>query len=314
MLNTHEGDASRRLSVAVVAYKTDPALLTRCLDSIDAAGKDFADNVEIIVHDNSGDDSLEAKFKSRTDVWIASGNVGFARAANECVRVASGAFVLLLNPDAAVSPGALDCFVKSSSFEDAPSVLCGWLVDSEGEVQVDAMTYWVFSGARFARRRRESARLTRLGKREVLVPIQKVSGGACFARKSILEELGPYDERYFLYGEDADFSRRATQKGLRLYAVPAARVSHQAASSQAVFSTLVESARADAAVRLSAYQSTYLVSLLFRLEFLVVTLLGLLIPERRTSSGTRLARLRRLQVLVKWGLSRDLEVWTPRNE
>ena len=308
------------ISVCVIAFKTSPVLLRMCLDSVDKALAAYGESSEILVQDNSGDTSLQVQFGRRASEWVVSENVGFARAANGCVQRARGRYILLLNPDACLESNSVQAFMDAyECLRDTCQVadndrdqilLGGWLVTDSGDVQVDALTYWVFSTSRLMKRRWRARRLERESS-NTFIAVDKVSGGACFAQKESLIKLGPFDERYFLYGEDADMSRRAIKGGFRLFAVPAARVLHKAASSQATHSELVELARADAAIRQSSYNCTYAVSLAFRVEFAIITVLGALAPARKTSSGSRQTRIARLRTIVWWGTHRDREAWRP---
>ena len=298
------------VSVGIVVYNTDPSLLAECIDSVHTQrGCDLGD-VEIVVHDNSANENLREQFRSKVDVWVSSSNVGFAAAANRCVELASHEWVLLLNPDARLGTEALQRLAHMVTRDKSAGdrLYCGWLISGQ-RVQVDAMMLWIFSLSRLVRRPWYRRRLEREAER-VTVEVQKVSGGACFGARSTMIALGPYDDRFFLYGEDADMSVRARRKGLALVAVPGVRVAHRAASSQATHSSLVEAARADAAIRLSAYRLGRAGSYLFRLEFLVVTVLGVFLA-RRTSSRSAAARLQRLTVIRQWGLRMDVPKWDP---
>ncbi|MFE0748291.1 glycosyltransferase [Gordonia sp. NPDC058843] len=291
-------------------YNTDPALLKECINSIRSQQGSEVGDVEIVVHDNSSSQDLFDQFRGAVDVWISSPNVGFAAAANRCVELARHEWILLLNPDARLGDGALHRLASLATRDMAAGdrIYCGWLISGQ-RVQVDAMMLWISSLSRVVRRAWYRRYLERRSGRDA-VEIQKVSGGACFGSRSTLLALGPYDSRFFLYGEDADMSARARHSGIALMAVPGVHVTHSAASSQASHSALVEAARADAAIRLSAYRLGRVGSYLFRFEFLLVTLLGAVLAARTSSKSAR-TRLKRLLVMRQWGLRMDLPKWDP---
>ena len=298
-----------KISVCVVLFHTEFELVQRCLASVRSSTLTSDTELEIIVVDNSTDDKLRAPFHHLANRWIHSGdNVGFGIASNTAVKAASGDLVLFLNPDAEISPNALSELASLINATNEKRLLCGWLI-SDGQVQVDAMMHWWSSTGRLIRRRLYRKYLADAASLP-LVQIQKASGGALFGNRSDLIGLGPFDERFFLYGEDADLSVRAQSKGFKLYGVPSAVVQHIGASSQASHSVLVEQARTDAAIRLTSYHLPRLLSILCRLDLAVITAFGL-VPGLGRSSGNKAARTARFSELRRWSIARDRPVFHP---
>lgn len=295
-----------RTDVIVVLFDTERELIDKCLSSIDRARRHAGIDGTTVLFDNG----------STKDVSVSPGpdhisrrseiNLGFGAAMNRAIKYSTAETVLLLNPDAELSTEAL------ANFEYAhrafPTALLGGWLQKGSSVQVDAMLNWVFSVDRLARRRSYSRYLLEHEGTPV-VAVQKVCGGALFASRELLQQYGPFDERFFLYGEDADLSRRASGDGVPLFAVPTARVLHAAASSQVHHGELVERARADAAIRLGAYHLPMFLSYVQRIELGLITLLGLLAP--RTSSSTRMIRLARFREILAWGVKRDRPKFSP---
>ena len=298
---------NRIVTVAIVTFRTERKLFEECVASARRAAERAGVEIEVLVADNSDDDHF-ANLRESADRWIDMGeNAGFARASNNAVANAKGEYVLLLNPDAALEVDALAQLLAAS--EQYPGALfCGWLT-AYGRTQVDAYLRWWTSTGRFVRRGRYRKYLDAAATNS-LVPVEKVSGGALFGRRDLLQALGPFDDRYFLYSEDVDLSFRAGRSGVRLFAVKGARVSHQASSSQASHSALVESARTDAAIRLNSYHLPYPIALATRLEFALITLLGLL-PGLGKSSGSRRVRIARFNQIAAWGLRREMPRFDP---
>lgn len=293
-----------RVTIIVIAFKTSHDLLSASL-----ASARQLDGTELIVIDNSPTDALRDVFGTMADEWISGhGNIGFARAANLGVRAARGSHVLLLNPDASLSSGALDALIRAAGAAPG-SLFCGWL-EQQGVPQVDAYLHWWSSTGRLLRRRAYRTYLESTTAAAPPIPVQKVCGGGLFAATRLLEDLGPFDERFFLYGEDADLSVRARKQEIGLYAVPGARIEHRAASSQVAHSVLVEQARADAAVRITRYNLPRVLSLLAQLDLLVVTALGL-VGSRASSSASARGRRSRFAVILGWGLRRDRAPFAP---
>lgn len=297
----------RVVTVAIVTFRTDFRLFEECVASARRSAERAGVEVEVLIADNSGNDHF-AELRESADRWIdMGGNAGFARASNNAIASARGEYVLLLNPDAALDVDALAQLLAAE--ERHPGALfCGWLT-AYGRTQVDAYLRWWTSSGRFVRRGRYRKYLDTAAA-TALVPVEKVSGGALFGRRDLLRALGPFDDRYFLYSEDVDLSYRASRAGVPLYAVKGAKVSHQASSSQASHSALVESARTDAAIRLNSYHLPYLIALATRLELALITLLGLL-PGLGRSSGSRRVRIARFNQIAAWGLRREMPRFNP---
>ncbi|WP_157732695.1 glycosyltransferase family 2 protein [Cellulomonas sp. PSBB021] len=235
-------------------------------------------------------------------------NEGFARAMNWAVSEAKGRYCLLLNPDAILDEQAVSELMHA--LQQSHAALVCPLMRSEGTIQIDAMTLWSSSTGRIMARNRKLRRLERAARSDSAIRVEKVSGGVLLALTSHLRDLGPFDERFFLYGEDADLSIRAAARGFALLAAPGAGVNHIGGESSARHGRLVEAARQDAALRLCAYHKPYLYSLAIRLEALFVTLLGMPFAGRSTSGSSRV-RVARFPVIRQWGIHRDLERFSP---
>ncbi len=112
-----------RVSVCIAHYK-DPKLIAACIDSVLAQESDFG--VEIIVHDDaSSDDSVAfiRKHYPQIEILASQVNVGFCVANNRMVAQARGQFVLLLNNDAALLPGALATLADAAAQQNPTGIL-----------------------------------------------------------------------------------------------------------------------------------------------------------------------------------------------
>lgn len=295
------------VDVVVVCFNSDMELLRACLESVRKSYAESGISGRIILVDNGSDERVGgSKIAEGCLMRRIDQNLGFGGAANLGVELSEAESVLILNPDASIEPGGL-CHVARLVGGRQNALFSGWLEKDEG-IQVDAFMDWRFSTSRIIRRPRVARRLRQCASRD-LVPVEKVCGGALFARRLDLLRFGPFDARFFLYGEDADLSVRAKKAGFELLAAPPVVVSHVGAASQARYGELVERARADAAIRLGAYYCGRAASLLQRFELAVVTLLGLLVGGRSSSSSK--ARLARLREIRRWGVSADRPRFDP---
>lgn len=290
--------------MVIVLFHSDRGLLDACLASVaDAAAYAEAD-VRVVFVDNGG--GVPALGADRLpSVIVGSGrNLGFGRAVNAAFAAVTAPFVLLLNPDAALDPAAVEGFLRAD--RTRPGAILGGTMLTEGRIDPDSFLDWDFSVERFVKRRRAAPSAGPDG----LVDVAKVTGGALFARADVLRSFGPFDERFFLYAEDADLSRRAARAGVPLAQVPGAVVHHVGSASARSFAALVEFTRADAAVRLTAVHRSRAVSLAQRLELLLATVTGMALER---DGRRRRARAARLCALRRWSFRRDRPALLPED-
>lgn len=203
-------------------------LLRRALKSVYALR---TDHVEVVIIDNaSRDGSLEMCRRnfSRAHTICNTENIGFGAAANVGIRFAlehNATHILLLNPDATIGPNSLTYLLRAMH-EDEKIGIASPIIFKGHSKEV-----WFAGGkisfARFRATHRND---------EYAVGIknpyntQFITGCALFAKKEVFKEVGLFDERYFLYYEDADLSLRARHKGFSCAIVPQAHAWHDEVS------------------------------------------------------------------------------------
>lgn len=224
---------------AIIVTFNSEASIGPCLRSVQAHA---LEQTEIVVVDNASNDAsadIVRRIAPHARLHLLPTNRGFAVAANLGVRDAGGRYLLFLNPDAELAEGALPALV--GHLEDNPAVAAAGprLVHPDGSPQDAAFTYpsllmtWLEFFPRPARLLggRLNGRLVSRDGRPVAVdhPL-----GACMlVRRSAWEQVGPLDERFFLYCEEVDWCMRARQAGWTVSHVPAAHVRHQGGASAA---------------------------------------------------------------------------------
>jgi hypothetical protein len=222
--------------VCIVHYRT-PELLADCLSALEASVD--ADSFEIMVVDNGspGFDAqrLRARFP-RAVVLVNDHNLGFARASNQAMRVANGRYVLLLNPDSHVEPTAI---ATVRDFMDSfPDIGCATarIVLPDGRLDLACRRLFPTPERAFYRmtmlsrlfprhHRFGQYNLTYLDEMEQ-TDIDSPCGAFMMVRSEVVSAIGMLDERYFMYGEDLDWSYRIKQAGWRIVYQPAATVHH----------------------------------------------------------------------------------------
>ena len=234
------------VSIVVVHYET-PIELADCLRSIAVASTALP--VEVIVIDNASrsfDPGAVTDALPNATVLRNSGNFGFARAANEGLRRASGRYLLLLNPDTVLAPDSLELMVEymdahpdvglrdrqtgSPGRWPSRSCLPTILPDSHA---VACISLTLLSRLFPRSRRFAQYNLTYLDE-HVETEIDAPCGAFMIVRSQIREEVGLLDEHYFMYGEDLDWSYRIKDAGWQVMYTPITTVTSKRASSRQV--------------------------------------------------------------------------------
>jgi GT2 family glycosyltransferase len=225
------------ISAIIVNYNAG-GFLHRCVDSL----LNCPLAVEIIVVDNASSDGSLNAVRGLPNVQIInnSTNLGFAAACNIGDRAASAPFLLFLNPDCFFEPGMLVRLLEAMPDKEKERVgmVGGLLVNSDGTEQPGGRravpTPWrsfvrAFGLARFADRWPRLFFDFHLHKQPLPnhpIEVEAISGACMMIRRTAMQEVGEWDEGYFLHCEDLDLCMRFRQKGLKILFVPSARISH----------------------------------------------------------------------------------------
>jgi GT2 family glycosyltransferase len=225
-----------KLSVIIVNYNVS-AFLEQALASAVKAMRGIEG--EIFVVDNHSVDNSVAMVKAKfpqVKLIVNQDNVGFAKANNQAIRISTGEYVLLLNPDTLVEE---DTFSKCIDFMDATPD-CGGLgvkmVDGQGRFLPEskrgipypsASFYKLFGLSKlFPKSKKFGAyHATYIGEDETH-EVEVLAGAYMMMRRSVLDEVGLLDEDYFMYGEDIDLSYRILKGGYKNYYFPQTRIIH----------------------------------------------------------------------------------------
>lgn len=196
-------------------------------DSIESIWAQTARDFELIVIDNgSTDESLQIarEYQGHAGYTLIenSENTGFSHAVNQGIAIAKGEYVALFNNDAFAEPTWLEELIKAADADPKIFAVSSLMLRYyEPELADDAGDYVTILG--FACKRGDGLHAARYQK-----PCRMFSacGGAALYRKSILEEIGAFDELFFAYYEDVDLSWRANNFGYKNIYCPTARCRH----------------------------------------------------------------------------------------
>lgn len=233
-----------RLSAVIVNWNTT-GLLQDCVRSIERHPP--ACDCEVIVVDNASSDFDEAAFRaSFPDVTVIANpdNAGYAGGNNQGITASSGDYVLLLNPDTAVTEGAVDALVRFMGEHPHAAAAGARLVRPDGTVErsVRGFPYpWAIAceclglfrlapgSLACARYRMHDFSYTE--EAEVDQPM----GSCLILSRRAIDEIGLLDEDFPIFFNEVDWLYRARQKGYKVYFTPSATIIHHggAGTSQA---------------------------------------------------------------------------------
>lgn len=230
------------LSIIILNYK-QKGLLKQCIKGIVGAQPQL-DYELIVVDNNSGDGSLSMVKKmfepdtSQPQLPIsqnwkipaiktiqASSNKGFASGTNLGIGQARGKYLMTLNPDIAVVPGVLEKMVSFMEADSSIGMIGPKLINPDGSVQYSCRRFPNFLTPFY--RRTFFGKLPRAKKavgrylmkdfdHNTSQAVDWLFGASLLVRKLVIDKVGPFDERFFLYFEDLDLCRRFWQAGFKV--------------------------------------------------------------------------------------------------
>jgi N-acetylglucosaminyl-diphospho-decaprenol L-rhamnosyltransferase len=224
-----------KFSVLIVNYASWPLTL-RCIESL---RETHYGDLEIVVVDN---DSVEPpELPSEVRLIRNKENVGFARAHNTGIAASGGDPVVIINPDTVVERDFFEHLSEFVSKNPRVGIAGPRILDSDGKLQLSARRE-ISALSGFLGR---TSLLTRLFPKSSIVKSQFpavtdqshptsvdwVSGACMVIRRDTLRDVGPLDERFFMYFEDADLCRRARAAGWLVYYLPQVEIVHQTGAS-----------------------------------------------------------------------------------
>ncbi len=224
------------LSVVIVNYNVRH-FLEQCLYSVFRANRHIES--EIFVVDNNSVDGSSAMVREKfpkVKLIENKENFGFSKANNQALRLASGKYCLLLNPDTIVEE---DTFVKCINFMEShpeTGALGVKMIDGKGKFLLESKRslptpivafYKIFGLSTLFPKSKTFGRyhLSHLNSNETH-PVDVIAGAFMFIQKKAISRVGLLDEDYFMYGEDIDLSYRLIKAGYKNYYFPETTIIH----------------------------------------------------------------------------------------
>lgn len=217
-----------QVSIMIVAYNSR-ALISRCIEAIGPGA--VTTPIEILLIDNGADGTAEFVADKFPQVRIipSAGNVGFAGGNNILARHARAPFLLLLNPDLYVAPGAIDSLLAGAVRYPAAAAWGGVTTDLAGEpdngnaIAIPSLAELASSAL--------GVSIAGLGSPVVDrdVKVKVLCGGFVMLSRAAWDKAAGFDERFFLYCEEVDLFQRLLRMGFALWRIAASRGAHEVA-------------------------------------------------------------------------------------
>lgn len=226
-----------KVSVVIVNYNAG-RLLAECIESV------LSQVDEVLVVDNASSDTsiADCKWKfyleSRFNIIQNESNLGFAAACNIGLSCVKSDYILFLNPDCRLEVDVIPSLLQELQKDSSVGMVGGLLVNVDGTEQCGGRrsipTPWrsfvhAFGLTRFAERWPKlfsNYNLYQLPLPDKPIEVEAISGACMLVKKEAINDVGVWDEGYFLHCEDLDWCMRFRQKGWKILFVSDAKVTH----------------------------------------------------------------------------------------
>ena len=223
------------LSIGIITWNSK-SLLTQLLDSIRANGEDIRKEI-VVVDNHSEDGTIEELERTYPEVILIknSRNEGVTKARNTMLRTATGRYILSLDVDTLVLPGAISALV--AAMDEHPDAMIGGpkLVYRDMSLQLSCrpcpsplniLIEGTFLRDYFPNSRYVTDYSMSLWDHSELREVDWMYGASLIIRKSATDEIGLFDEGFFYLYEDVDYCYRARKLGAKVIYIPQATIIH----------------------------------------------------------------------------------------
>jgi len=219
------------VSIIIVIHNSLP-ILEKSIRSVLVAAKSSVCRL-IVVDNRSTDKSIDTVSTLAPEARIIrnESNRGFAAACNQAAAVSDSQYLLFVNPDLEVDPGAIDTLVAFSTEQENIGAVAGRLRYPDGRFQAncrklpDRTNIFLSRGSMLSRLFSGGSPYT-LGDTDEVCSVPAVAGTFMMIDRSVFLAVGGFDERFFMYMEDTDLCHRLNLSGLTNYFVPDAGAVH----------------------------------------------------------------------------------------
>ncbi len=208
------------ISIVIITYKEDLAVLRECFASVAAL---IGVDAEVFVVDNGGRDetrSLLAEVLPNATYMPNPNNRGFAAAVNQGMRKATGEYVLLLNPDTMLPPTTLENMVAHMDADTDVGIGSCIIRYPDGTLQESIRRFPTFVDQLIILfklphvfPRLVDTYMMRDVDQTATQNVDSIMGAFMMIRRSVIDRIGYFDERYFIWFEEVDYCKMARKVG-----------------------------------------------------------------------------------------------------
>lgn len=225
-----------KLSIIIVSYKAERELRD-CISSIVASNPEIP--YEIIVVDNDVESKIEERLVDKfpeVKYIKSNNNLGYGGGNNLGAKYARGEYLFILNPDTKILNGALDnlynFFVKNNNVGMVSPFFLNKNLEpfkSQGSKELTPKTILLsqsFLRKLFSSKNIFGSMSQKIWNMQLPLAVDAIPGAAMMISASLFRKIGGFDEKFFLYFEENDISKRVRSLGYKLFIVPSAKIIH----------------------------------------------------------------------------------------
>jgi len=227
-----QNEKAPRLTIQIIAWNT-MKFLPGCLENLK---KQTFRDFKILVIDNHSTDQVDVFLKEQyPEIYFFRNpdNFGFARAHNQGFALSKSEYILILNPDVLLEPNFLEKIIVEADKHPLAYAFGGKVlkVQSGDEEIGEVIKTKIIDSTGLVLRRSHQAADRGEGKEDkgqfdCAEEVFGISGACTLFRRSLLEEIGFFDEKYFAYKEDVDLAWRGQLRGYQAWYAPSAIAYH----------------------------------------------------------------------------------------
>ena len=223
------------VSVIIVNYNTKELILD-CIKSVIEKTQNI--DYEIIVADNNSVDNSVIEIKNNfpsVKVIELKENIGFGRANNECIKVSNGKYIFCLNPDTLLINNAVkilfdfmennsDCGACGGNLYDknmSPCYSFGYGDDIISLFFRKTILKWLYRPIF-----RQIKDYEKNKNKSLIQEVNNITGADIMLRKSLLDKIGCFNEKFFMYFEETELETRIKRAGYKIFFVPDSKIIH----------------------------------------------------------------------------------------
>jgi len=217
-----------KLSIIIINWNTKE-LIKKCLNSV-LKYTSFTDYQLIVIDNNSSDGSQKflsdfcLQNKLNLKIILNNQNKGFAQAVNQGLKIAQGEYILLLNPDTEIKEKTLSEVIDFISLDKSIGILGGKILNPNGSHQPSVRSFPTLSSQIFILLKLHHFFRNKAVKKYLVIDfdysktqeVDQVMGAFFLIRRKVIEQIGYFDDKFFLWFEEVDFCKRAKDTGWKI--------------------------------------------------------------------------------------------------